>query len=67
MVMVKNTGTIAETVTISNSDYHRLDKTATCPLMMASQKPFIRDAMKNGSGHTNYKVCGCLTSFRATF
>ena len=46
-------GKTAETVTISNPDYHRLDKTATCSLMKASQKPLIRNAMKNGSDYTS--------------
>ena len=37
MIDGEDIGTIAETVTISNSDYHRQDKMATCFLMMASQ------------------------------
>ena len=32
---------------------YRQDKTATCSLMKASQKPLIRDAMKNGSGYAD--------------
>lgn len=53
MVDGEDTGTTAETVTIINSDYHRLDKMATCSLMKASQKPLIRNAIKNGSGYAN--------------